>query len=219
MPEWLKILVTALGGSLVGGAVSGTFLLVADWLRHKRRKVERYQDLLIEKRIAACNDLLRMIAELHRELTPDLDRAELLRWPKDSRTPPDLPEAAVEGARRVAEKTEELTRFVAANHMLLGPEVLQAWYPYYGALAQLIILARTERRDDILVGDALGKLLHPSFDSIAEAVKKELEGAGLDYMPSHQRQALMKQGFAKADRLVAEARERLRGGNPGARQG
>jgi hypothetical protein len=165
--------------------------------------------------MAACSDLLRMIAELHRELTPDLNRAEVLRWPKDSRTPPDLPKEAVERARRVEEKTGELTRSVAANHMLLGPKVLQAWYPYYGALGQLTILARTERRDDILVGDALTRLLHPSFDSVAEAIKKELEGAGLDYMPSHEREALVRQGFAEADRFVAEARERLRGGNAG----
>lgn len=202
MPEW----VLTLFGVLFGGGV----LLFADHVRHKRRKVERYRDIVVEKRITACSELVRMLTELYRHIDPIRLGTTALRWPpRGPGRPREIPEELQAQVKRATGHWEELTRFVADNQLLLGASVLKAWYVFYGAFGGLQIALNTTEENDAVVIDALMKLLHPSFDEISQAVQNEFPGADLDYLPSTERERLIKDGLRKGDTLLAKARDRL----------
>lgn len=205
MPEWIKILLSALGGALVAGGLG----LFGQYLRHKWSKVERYQEVLIEKRIAAYGHLLAQMTELHAHLAPIQLGAEPLRYPKDRRVSPDATEEEKEYAKDIATRISDLSHFVATNEMLLGPRVLRPWNVYYGALMSLRTKARVRREEDAFVVEALIKLLGPAIDSIANAIKEELEGTEVEFLSSKERRTLIKEGQGKAKRLLAEAKAKI----------
>lgn len=209
MSEWLK---TVIAGT-AGGLLSGGFLLLADYLRHLRAKKERYQELLVEKRVVACGDLMRMLIELDADLSPIQHGIEPLRWPKDSRITPNPSEGQIEHAKRVDKRISELSHYVAANEIILVPEVVKVWHFYYGALTSIRSSVRVRLENDAFAEDALERLLPKFIDETAEAIKRALHGADVEFIPTHEWQALRRDGQEKAKHLIAEAKSRIGGGN------
>jgi len=57
LPEWIKILI-AVG---IGGLITGGLSLLTDYLRHRRRKKECFQDILAPQIIEACKDIRKLL--------------------------------------------------------------------------------------------------------------------------------------------------------------
>jgi hypothetical protein len=205
MPEWLK---TVIAGA-AGGLISGGFLLLADYLRHTRFKKERFQSLLVEKRVAACGDLMRMLRELEVNLSPTSHGAWPLSWPYYGRDPRNLSDSEIEHAKRVDQRISELGHFVSTNEIVLGSEIIRAWHPNYGTLMDLRVRVQTGLDNDGFVVEALLKLLPEFVDEIAKAIKKALRGADIEFVPTHEWQALRRRGQEKADQLIADVKSEL----------
>ena len=123
-PSWLNVAAIA---ALVGSGTSGLLGLLRDWIQHHRERERHYWQILLDKQINACGELMRMLIELHAGLAPVRNGVELLRWPKDRRVTPNPTDQQIEEAKQIARKIEELSHFVAVNEILLGNKIVEKW--------------------------------------------------------------------------------------------
>jgi hypothetical protein len=207
VPEWLKILLSALSG----GVISGGFLLLADYLRHRRRRVERCQEILTEKRIEACQKLMQMLVELREEASPLTYGAEVLRYPKTQRSPADLTDAQKEHAKRLDNHIGEIGMFLITNQMYLGAAVMRTMEFHWGAFRWLRFKLTLPKNSACAIEGAVEKVLFEIVDKAAEAIEKEFGDAGITFVPSEEWRNLRREGQSRADKLVDEEKQFLDG--------
>ena len=116
--------------------------MLTDWLKHKRFKEQRVQDILLGDRLAAYKELAKMLFEVWSDVPLMRDGLEPLRWPKRKNISPDFfdhaghPNMEVEGPRNLAirthERFERLKKFVHGNLLVLAPSVqVEFWNSYF----------------------------------------------------------------------------------------
>ena len=126
-------------GVIAGSVISGGLLLLADWLRHRRRRKETTQDRLLEQRLLAYAELAKRLTELRWELPLVQYGVEPLRWPKDRRISPqffDQTSGALDQEKSLARTTHErldsLKEFALAQALILAPDVQIAFWEAFG---------------------------------------------------------------------------------------
>ncbi|MFA5160315.1 MAG: hypothetical protein WC484_07425 [Candidatus Omnitrophota bacterium] len=187
----------------------GTIILCADFLRHKRTKKERYQQLLAEKTIEACGKLMRLLVELNANLAPITFGAEPLRWPKDKRISPNPSDQDNEQGKKVHKQLSDLNEFVETSQMILGPKVYRTWSFYWGTFQGLRIKIQSSNKDETFVCSALEDLMNEFIDKIGTSIQDELEGVGIDFVPTKEWRDLRHDGIKRADHLIDIARSRI----------
>ena len=133
-------------GAIIGGIVTGVFMLLADWFKHLRFRKERVQDLLISSRVKVYFELNRRLTELCWDLPLEQTGLEPLRWPKDKRRSPEFFESAENEntknkkekdlANRTYRRLEELKEFVHANAVVLAPSVQRVFWQVFSEFSR-----------------------------------------------------------------------------------
>jgi hypothetical protein len=205
MSEWLKTVIA----SGIGGIISGGFLLLADYLRHRRTRPERYEECLVEKRIKACDELMRLLLRFWSNFSPIQKGVEPLRLPKNPRICPNHSQEQLAEAKQLHQDIADMSQFVQSNEMFLGPQVVKAWQTYFAALMKIKLEASLGPENDGYLIFALTKLMPEFFDKIAEAIKAELCGANIEFLSTLAVKAAKQTGHRMADALLKEAEQEL----------
>lgn len=202
---WLYQGAIPLFATLFGGGI----VLFADHLRSKRTKDERYREIIAEKSIEAYGTLMRLLIELNASISPIQYGLEPLRWPKDRRVSPNPSELDNERAKKVHNQLSELNSFVETNQMILGSEVYKTWQSYWATFKTLQIKAEINSREDIYLCDAIENLMNEYIDAIGKSIKDQLKSVGVDFVLTHEWQALRHEGIKKADALIAASKRKF----------
>jgi len=208
VPEWLKVLLAALGGALGGGLISAGTMLLVEHLRHRRRRSDLFLEALTEKRIEACRELMRLIKDLEaaldpvhygvrhfRELTADRDQDPKFR----------------ERLEHIAERYTALGNFVCANEMLLGPKVMAVIHRYWAALKGIEMDAEYGDTKQVVLSEAMRKILDEFADAVAEAIRQELGSEEIAFLSRAESRKFWEEGRKRAAELAREVEAEMQG--------
>jgi len=207
-PGWAAFL-----GAVVGGSITGVFLLVADWFKHRRLRQEHVQDMLIGERIKAYDELSYCLTQLWWDLPLIQIGLEPLRWPKDRRVSPKFFESAkreeVKREEDLAKKThdrlEELREFMHAHTIILAPRVQCVFWEAFAEFIAWRTRLSTWRDGDLdkLCPNYFEKVqeaLNGLRDRTNEAIAQDLAIEGFEVPTSDQLDALGRRGREKVER-------------------
>jgi len=220
-------------GALVGGSITGAFMLVADLLRHRRLKEERVQEMLLSDRVKAYDELSRRLTELWWDLPLTQTGLEPLRWPKDKRISPKFfegagPEKVEEEEEVLAKEThrrlEKLKEFMQAHTIILGPRVQCVFWEAFGEFAKWRTMLRTQSDEQLekLCPDYMEKVeeaLNGLRDQTNEAMTQDLAVQGFSALASKQLRVSRLKGSKKVEGYLnvprgSEERDQSEGARP-----
>ena len=196
MPDWAIALLGVVAGGVLG--------FLADYLRSHWKGRERYQEVLAEKRLEACTQLVGMLVDFHAEFAPITHGVHHLRM-----YDMDLREDERERGQKVKKRIEELYRFVTTNQLILGDKVLRAWERHISVFDGLRIRLNAEEVPHPLLimpfNDAVLKLI----DAVENAIKRQLRGADIEFVPTKEWQKLRGDGLSDAEKTVKDIKAKF----------
>ena len=185
MTEWAKTLIAM----SVGVIIPGVFLLVSEFLKHKRVQKERYETLIAERRIDAISSLYEKLQDL-----------QIV----------SIPNFGTEGYSREA---LEIRAYVSDNQIVFGSEIQTVCEVYFTALSKAKML--TTKNNEIDLFYKVGTELGPKFYSkLNKAVENSLGGVKLQLLSSEKTGELRDAGIDMANKLVLKLREESNGSAP-----
>lgn len=177
---------------LIIGIIIGLLItFLVEYLRHHWKMSERYQELLAERRLSACDELRGRLVKLYEEDFSPLEKG--VNALKDS---------------VVAGRIDKLAYFVAMNEMALGIKVARIWYNYYKVLLYIRNEVQNSSGGIGYLSSALKKLMSDWIDKTGQAIKEQLQGANVEFIPSSELTSLAKESQTIGKTLIAQAEKK-----------